>query len=154
AGTLPGGVTFVDNHNGTATLSGFPAAGSAGTYTLTFTASNGVSPNATQTFTLTVTSAGFAPAFTDGPPPSPATAGTAYALTYTATGSPAPTFRLTAGAFPPGLTLSTAGVLSGTPTAGGVFTGTVTASNGVAPDATQNFSITVNKAPAFTSAAA
>ena len=41
-GTLPGGVTFTDNHDGTATLSGTPTAGSGGTYNLTFTASNGV----------------------------------------------------------------------------------------------------------------
>src|SRR5215470_18982305 len=35
-------------------LSGTPAAGTGGTYTLTFTASNGVSPNAVQTLTLRV----------------------------------------------------------------------------------------------------
>ena len=54
SGTLPNGVTFVNNGNGTATLSGTPAAGTAGTYPLTFTANNGVTPNATQNFTLTV----------------------------------------------------------------------------------------------------
>ena len=53
-GALPGGVSFVDNENGTATLSGTPAAGSGGTYTLTIAASNGIEPDATQTFTLTV----------------------------------------------------------------------------------------------------
>ena len=54
SGTLPGGVTFSDNGNGTATLAGTPASGTGGVYPLTFTASNGVLPNATQTFTLTV----------------------------------------------------------------------------------------------------
>ena len=53
-GGLPSGVSFVDNHNGTATLSGTPATGSNPTYNITFTASNGVSPNATQSFTLNV----------------------------------------------------------------------------------------------------
>ena len=52
-GTLPAGVTFVDNGNGTATLAGTPAAGTAGTYPLTITATNSVS-SATQSFTLTV----------------------------------------------------------------------------------------------------
>ena len=50
--TLPGGVTFSDN--GTATLAGTPASGTVGVYPLTFTASNGILPDATQNFTLTV----------------------------------------------------------------------------------------------------
>lgn len=54
SGTLPSGVTFVDNGNGTATLAGTPATGTAGTYPLTITAANGFLPNATQSFTLTV----------------------------------------------------------------------------------------------------
>jgi hypothetical protein len=53
-GTLPTGVALVDNLNGTATLTGTPGATSAGTYPITITASNGVSPAATQSFTLTV----------------------------------------------------------------------------------------------------
>ncbi|MGZ6988492.1 MAG: DUF7933 domain-containing protein, partial [Thermoanaerobaculia bacterium] len=53
-GSLPPGVTFVDNGNGTGTLSGTPGSGSAPSYPLTFTASNGVNPNAAQTFTLNV----------------------------------------------------------------------------------------------------
>ena len=58
SGALPSGVTFVNNGNGTATLSGTPASGTAGTYAITITASNGVTPAATQSFTLTVTSGG------------------------------------------------------------------------------------------------
>ena len=50
-------MTFTDNGNGTATLAGTPAAGTGGTYPITITATNGVSPNATQTFTLTVNQA-------------------------------------------------------------------------------------------------
>ncbi len=53
-GALPSGVTFADNGDGTATLSGTPAAGTGGTYPITITAANGLSPNATQSFTLTV----------------------------------------------------------------------------------------------------
>ena len=53
-GSLPGGVTFTDNGNGTATLGGTPAFGSSGTYPLTFTASNGINLDATQNFTLVV----------------------------------------------------------------------------------------------------
>ena len=54
SGTLPSGVSFTDNGDGTATLSGTPADGTGGTYPLTITASNGISPDASQTFTLTV----------------------------------------------------------------------------------------------------
>jgi hypothetical protein len=53
-GTLPSGVTFTDNGSGNATLAGTPASGTAGVYHLTITASNGILPNATQSFTLTV----------------------------------------------------------------------------------------------------
>ena len=54
SGALPTGVTFGDNSNGSATLSGTPATGTAGIYTITLTASNGASPNATQKFSLMV----------------------------------------------------------------------------------------------------
>ncbi len=53
-GTLPSGVTFQYDGNGTATLSGTPSSGSGGTYSLTITASNGVGTNASQSFTLAV----------------------------------------------------------------------------------------------------
>ena len=51
-GSLPSGVSFTDNGNGTASLSG--AASSSGIFPITITASNGVLPDATQSFTLTV----------------------------------------------------------------------------------------------------
>src|SRR5271166_3328531 len=53
-GSLPTGVTFTDNGNGTATLAGTPQEGTLGTYPLTLTAAIGISPSATQSFTLTV----------------------------------------------------------------------------------------------------
>lgn len=83
-------------------------------------------------------------------PPSSATANSSYTFTYQASGLPAPTFAVTAGSLPPGLTLSAAGVLSGTPTTGGIYSGTVTASDGVIPSASQNFTITVLQAPSVT----
>jgi hypothetical protein len=50
---------------------------------------------------------------------------------------------VTSGSLPPGLTLSSSGVISGTPTTTGTYTGTITADNGVGTPATQSFSITV-----------
>jgi hypothetical protein len=52
AGSLPAGVTFVDNHNGTATISGKPTV--SGTFTFWIEATNGISPPALESFTLTV----------------------------------------------------------------------------------------------------
>ena len=95
-------------------------------------------------------SSGVAPVITSNAPPSTATVGTAYNFTCTATGSPAPIFSvLPGGALPSGLTISSSGVISGTPTTPGVYTGTIQASNGVNPAATQNFSITVYSTYAY-----
>src|SRR5205823_280784 len=41
-GTLPLGVSFTNNGDGTATLNGSPAPGTSGTYPITITAQNGV----------------------------------------------------------------------------------------------------------------
>jgi hypothetical protein len=97
-------------------------------------------------FEGTVAPATVAPAITSAPPGG-GSVGNAYTFAYAATGTPAPTFAVTGGALPPGLTLSPAGALTGTPSAAGTFTGTVTASNGTLPDATQAFSITIAAAP-------
>ena len=71
------------------------------------------------------------------------TAGTLGTFNVTASGSPASTFTVTAGTLPAGISLSPAGVLSGTATATGVSTFTITATNGVAPAGTQSFTLTV-----------
>jgi hypothetical protein len=85
-GALPGGLTFVDNGNGTATLSGTPSAGTAGSYPLTITATNGIGTPATQSVTLTVNQA---PAITSGASAT-FTAGSVGSFTITATGTPTP----------------------------------------------------------------
>jgi hypothetical protein len=51
SGALPNGITYVNNNNGTGTLSG--KATVSGIYPITFTAQNGVGVAATQSFTLT-----------------------------------------------------------------------------------------------------
>jgi hypothetical protein len=54
SGALPAGVSFTNNGDGTADFVGTPVLGANGTYNLILTANNGVAPNATQNFTLTV----------------------------------------------------------------------------------------------------
>ena len=91
------------------------------------------------------------PAFPAAPPqfanvPPSGTAGSPYHHVCAAVGGvPAAVFMLTSGALPPGLFLSGDGLISGTPTTPGSFTGTITASNGFSPDASQNFAILINQ---------
>ncbi|RZJ27578.1 MAG: autotransporter domain-containing protein, partial [Brevundimonas sp.] len=73
----------------------------------------------------------------------------AYSTAFTGAGGVAPySYAVTAGALPAGLTLATDGILSGTPTAGGAFSFTVTAtdsSTGAGPyTASQTVALTVN----------
>jgi hypothetical protein len=56
SGVLPPGVTFTNNGNGTAILAGMPGDGSAGTYPITISASNGVGSPASQSYSLLVRS--------------------------------------------------------------------------------------------------
>jgi len=53
-GALPPGVTLVDNHDGTATLSGNPDIADGGIFHFTLRATNGIGAPATQDFVLTV----------------------------------------------------------------------------------------------------
>lgn len=57
------------------------------------------------------------------------------------------------GSLPSGVTFSTAGVLTGIPAPGtsGIYPITITASNGVSPDATQSFTLTVDEQPSINS---
>lgn len=64
SGTLPAGISFVDNHDGSGLLTGIPAAG--GTFNLTLSATNAAG-NATQSFTLTVASSNHPPTANAGP---------------------------------------------------------------------------------------
>lgn len=92
---------------------------------------------------LMVSSFGAAPAFTAASPPSTGTVGVAYPpYSFTAAGSTPITFTRASGTLPPGLTLVSNGVLSGTPTTAGTYTFTVSASNGITPGATTS-SITI-----------
>ena len=145
-------MTLTDNGDGTATLSGTPAAGTGGAYPITITATNGVSPDATQAFTLTVDQA---PTITSSPSTT-FTVGSAGTFSVTSVGNPAASLSEN-GALPAGVTFTDNGdgtaTLSGTPAAGtgGAYPITITATNGVSPDATQAFTLTVDQAPTITS---
>ena len=143
ASPLPAWLTI----NGTGLISGTPAVGDIGvTPSITATAANGVAPAAQQIFTITVAAA-VAPAITSTAVTT-ATVSTLYTYTFTMTGNPTPTLSLTTGTLPAWLTL-VGNTLSGTPPTGSAGTYgpfTFTATNAVAPDATQTFSIVVSNA--------
>lgn len=82
----------------------------------------------------------------------PAKAGSAYSSTVKASGFPAPSFAVSTGTLPDGLSLDAAtGEIAGTPTVGGVSTFTIAASNGVGSDATATYTMTVSESPTITS---
>ena len=75
------------------------------------------------------------------------TVNTAYSQTLAATGGTTPySWSLSAGTLPAGLTLSSAGVIGGTPTAAATSTFTVRVTDGAAATATKQFSVTINPA--------
>jgi uncharacterized protein YhjY with autotransporter beta-barrel domain len=74
----------------------------------------------------------------------PMTAGTAFAQTLTATGGTAPyTYTTNTAQLPPGITLSSAGSLSGTPTRRGAFSFTVRATDNTGAVVDKAYSLTV-----------
>ncbi|MBY0512420.1 MAG: putative Ig domain-containing protein, partial [Gemmataceae bacterium] len=133
-GTLPAGTTL----NATTGVLTVGPTTASGVYSFTLSATNPLGTS-TQPFTLTVDAA---PLIT-----SPAAAtfftGMNNAFQLIATGLPTPTFGVTSGSLPSGVNLSSDGVLAGVPSATGSFPVTITATNGVNPDAVQNFALTV-----------
>jgi hypothetical protein len=119
AGALPTGLTL----SGAGAITGTPTV--AGSFTFTITATGFGACTGSRQYTVQIV----CPTITLSPSPLPGgTAGTAYSQTLTA--SPAGgnyTFAVTTGTLPAGLTLTSAGVLSGTPTTAGTFNFTVTA---------------------------
>jgi len=141
---LPNGVGFGDNGDGTGTLAGLPTAGTGGTYNITFSAQNGVPPDAQQNFTLTITRHRV---YQSGQ--NYFKVGTAGSFTVTAPGFPIPNIT-EIGTLPNGVqfveTTTARATLSGgtrnRPTDDEYFI-RFTAANGVSPKTTQYFKLHV-----------
>jgi large repetitive protein len=160
-GTLPAGVTFKDNGNGTATLTGTPLPGTGGVYHLqleTVSDTNGIifgavglSP-ALQNFTLTVDEA---PTFASGTAGSTVLPNVPITIPIqTLTGFGTPTLKVTSGNLPTGMTFTDngngSGYISGAvqPSAAGVYNFTIVASNSTG-NATLNYRLQVDQIPGF-----
>jgi hypothetical protein len=100
---------------------------------------------------VTYSASGSAPMITTTSPLATGTAGTAYSQTFAASGGTPPyTWSLNSGALPDGLTLSSGGVLSGTPTNGGTFNFTVQVVDNSNKSATNSFALTINPPASLT----
>ncbi|WNL46391.1 putative Ig domain-containing protein [Dyella sp. BiH032] len=140
AGALPPGIAL----SSAGVVSGTPT--TPGSYNFTVTATDGFGFTGSQAYTFTVN----APTITISPATLPAATGsTPYSQTLTATGGNGGyTFSLLSGALPPGIALSSAGVVSGTPTTTGSYSFTVKATDGFGFSGSQAYTVTVG-APAI-----
>lgn len=134
SGSLPGGTTLTKAGQLSGTPTGY------GTFTFTVAVVDNASQRATANFTLSV----LAPvAITTTSLPA-GTVGDAYTAALAATGGATPyTYAVTAGTLPAGLTLSTAGVLSGRPTAAGTSNFSITATGANGEAATAAYTVTI-----------
>jgi uncharacterized repeat protein (TIGR03803 family) len=141
AGALPAGLSL----GSTGTVSGTPAV--TGTFSFAITASDALGVSASQSYTITidpaVAIATTTLAFAD--------VGLAYDQTLQATGgSGSYTFVLTKGMLPPGMTLSSAGVLSGLPTTANAFAFTISAMDSLGGSGSESYTLVVNSAVVIT----
>jgi hypothetical protein len=150
---LPEGLRLVDNHNGTATISGTPWVKDISQQSATIRTIVKGQTKANQILVFTLNQA---PRFKSNTKYL-ATAGVTFAYPVTtAFGYPVPTIT-TSSALPGGVTLTDnhdgTASLTGTPTTGGVYPITITATNGVGSPVNQTLVLTVYQAPVITSAA-
>jgi hypothetical protein len=136
SGALPAGLGMSG-----CTVSGTPT--TAGTSTVTVKVTDSSNPNKTTTATETITIGGVGALSLTGTLPN-AILGVFYTHTLSATGGTTPyTYSLTVGSLPPGISLAADGVISGTPTAVGDFSFTVTVTDSSSPEQTASLPLTL-----------
>lgn len=145
SGSLPAGLNLASN----GTISGTPTAG--GSFSFRVTVTDGGSNTANQLFSMTVNDATLVMSPTSLPNGDQNVPYTA--TTFSTTGGTAPYLYIPSG-LPTGLTMSNAGVISGTPTQSGSFSIMMyvqDASTGTGPYSTiKNYSLVINSLPVIT----
>lgn len=141
SGTLPTGITL----SSSGVLSG--TCNTAGTYSFTIKSTDNAGYNTSTAYSLTINAA---PTITVSPTSiSNPTGSNAYSQTFTASGGSGSYTYSYSGTIPTGLSLSSAGVLSGTPTIAGAYSFTITAKDSNNFTGSRSYSVTV-AAPVFT----
>lgn len=142
-GALPAGLNFSGN-----TLSGTATA--PGSYPITVTATDTGSTGAGSPFTIAqaYTINVPAPTISIAPETLPnGSVGASYSQSVVASGGVAAySYTVTAGALPPGMTLSGSGAIVGTPTAGGTYNFTLSATDANAQSGSRAYSLTIGAA--------
>src|ERR1035437_1534712 len=133
-GSLPGGVTLGSSGN----LYGTPTA--AGSFTFQVKVSDSQQASATGSFTIRITPAALVITTSSLPA---GTVGTSYTATLAATGGAPPYTWSVVSSTLNGLSISSAGVISGTPTAAGTFSVNLQATDSAQAIATKAYSVTV-----------
>lgn len=147
SGALPTGLSL---NSITGVISGTPTI--AGTSTFTITASNSAGNVTTPSLQIVISPSvisGSIPVFSADSPPT-AAVGTLYSYLFVASGTPPPTFLVSSGILPSGITLDSTGILSGVPSATGIFTFTVSAVNAVGQATTSPLTLTIGPAGSST----
>ena len=140
-GTLPAGLSL----SSSGLLSGTPA--TAAGYSFTIYASDATGFVGIKSYTVTVAR----PTITITPSTiSNPKVGTIYGVSFSATGGTGPYSWQSSGVIPPGLSLSTGGVLSGNPTTSGTYSFTVTVYDRYAAPGSRSYSVTVAAASVIT----
>jgi sugar lactone lactonase YvrE len=143
-GTLPDGLGISNS----GTISGTPAVPQTSTFTIAVTDAGKSTVSQSFRVVVVLPVAIIEKALAQG------TVGTPYSQSLAAAGGTLPySWSLSASALPAGLTLSAAGVITGTPTAAGTFTFTAQVTDANALTATQAFMIVVIAPPAIAAAA-
>ena len=142
AGALPQGLAL---NATTGTISGTPTVATTSSFTVQVADSGGpeLGQAVTQAFSITINPL-TPPTITTGSPLPNGPVGVAYSQTLQASGGVGPlVWSLASGALPTNLTLSSTGVISGTPTNVGTSTFTVKVTDTLSQSATKGFSLTI-----------
>jgi hypothetical protein len=138
SGTLPPNLTLSIS----GTQEGTPAA--AGDYAFTVQVSDSRAGSATKSFALSISPSAPALTITTSSPLPGAVMGQSYSHTLSANGGTSPYRWSFTGSLPPGLVLSPAGIIDGTPTSGGTFSFTVTVTDAVGATASRGVVLAVS----------